>query len=36
MRIVADRAHAIHSVSAQGMVTLTRADGESVRFDTAG
>jgi hypothetical protein len=35
MKIVADRSHAIHAVSAQGMVTLTRPDGESVRFDTA-
>jgi hypothetical protein len=35
MKVLADRSHSIHSVSAQGMVTLTRPDGESVRFDTA-
>jgi outer membrane lipoprotein-sorting protein len=34
-QIVRDRAHAIRSVSAEGLLTLTRPDGESVRLDAA-
>jgi hypothetical protein len=32
---LADRASAIHDVSAQGLLTLTRSDGQSVRLDAA-
>jgi outer membrane lipoprotein-sorting protein len=35
MKVLADRAHAIHTVSAQGLITLTRDNGDTVRLDAA-
>ena len=35
MRILRDRAGAIHTVSAQGLITLTKPDGNTVRMDAA-
>lgn len=35
VKVLADRAHAVHTVSGEGLLTLTRPDGESVRLDTA-
>ncbi|MEO6436509.1 MAG: hypothetical protein ABIP55_12225 [Tepidisphaeraceae bacterium] len=34
-RILAERTHAVRTVSATGLLTLTRPDGQSVRFDAA-
>ena len=34
-RILRERAHAVHTVSSSGLITLTRPGGESVRFDAA-
>jgi hypothetical protein len=35
MRVLAERADAVKTVSSQGTITLTRPDGESVRLDVA-
>jgi outer membrane lipoprotein-sorting protein len=35
VRILADRAKSVRTVSATGLLTLTRPDGESIRFDAA-
>jgi outer membrane lipoprotein-sorting protein len=35
IEILQDRAHAVRTVSATGLLTLTRPNGESVRFDAA-
>ena len=35
MRILRERARAIHTVSAQGLITLTKPDGDTVRLDAA-
>ena len=35
LRILADRSHAIHAISAQAMLTLTRDNGDTVRLDAA-
>ena len=34
-RMLAERAHCIKTVSAEGIITMTRPDGESIRFDGA-
>jgi outer membrane lipoprotein-sorting protein len=33
LRVLAERAHAVRTVSGEGLLTLTRPDGESVRLD---
>jgi hypothetical protein len=35
LKLLADRAHVVHAVSAQGTITLTRGNGDSVRLDGA-
>ena len=35
LKVLADRAHAIRAVTAQGTITLTRANGDAVRLDAA-
>src|SRR5438105_2819264 len=35
LKLLADRAHVIHAVTAQGTITLTRAKGDTVRLDAA-
>lgn len=35
VRVLAERAHAVRTVSGEGLLTLTRPDGESVRLDAA-
>jgi hypothetical protein len=35
LKLLADRAHPVHAVTAQGTITLTRANGDTVRLDAA-
>lgn len=35
LQTLADRAHLVHTLSSEGLVTLTRSNGESIRLDSA-
>jgi outer membrane lipoprotein-sorting protein len=35
LRALADRAHLVHTLSGEGLITLTRPDGQSIRLDAA-
>lgn len=35
LRALADRAHLLHTLSGEGLITLTRPDGQSIRLDAA-